>query len=190
MRGVGRNGPVKLMAILRFLASLFGVKAKQPAPVSPAQAMGELRTHMLTTAPARFGITPTVDFPRVYGVLMDWPLQNCIATVVAFCDGNASLYTTSTFGILGGIGHDSVRAAATRFVQAGAQRYDESVETQDVAYPNAGQVRYYLLCFDGLRKIDTEMEALMSGKDSRIELWAAGQEVLTELRLVTEKTNK
>jgi hypothetical protein len=37
--------------------------------------------------------------------------------------------------------------------------------------------------------IETEMDAVMKGKDNRLDLWTSGQEVLTELRLVTEKTS-
>jgi len=45
----------------------------------------------------------------VVAVLMDWPLGEHTATVLASAGGDASLYTTSTFGLLGGIGHASVR---------------------------------------------------------------------------------
>lgn len=159
-------------------------------PTRPALVMSELRTKMLTTAPSEFGIKSTVEFPSVYGVVMDWPLGSCIATVVALCDGNVSLYTTSNSGVIGGIGHDSVRAAATRFVRVAAKYHDEAAATLDGAYPKSGHVRYYLLCFDGLRMIETEMGALMRGKNRRLDLWTAGQDVLTELRLVTEKPEK
>ena len=64
---------------------------------------------MLTTPPARTGGKPTEAFPRVYGILMDWPISGQTATVFSTSSGAASLYTTSTFGIIGGEGHESVR---------------------------------------------------------------------------------
>jgi len=121
---------------------------------------------------------------------MDWPLGDHIATVVSLCDGNASLYSTSTFGVIGGVGHDSVRAAAARFVRTAEKHHDEAVVTREYTYPKGGHVRFYLVCFDGVRMIETDMDALTSGKDSRSDLWTEGQRVLTELRLVTEKTDK
>ncbi len=195
---VSPNAPVRLMGFLGFLASFFGVGCKQsdqsstgePSAPPPAQVMSELRTKMLTTPPSELGIVRSTDFPRVYGVLMDWPLGDHIATVVSLCDGNASLYTTSTFGVIGGVGHDSVRAAAARFVRTAEKHHDEAVVTRGYAYPKGGHVRFYLVCFDGVRMIETDMDALTSGKDSRSDLWTDGQRVLTELRLVTEKTDK
>ena len=196
--GVSPNALVRLMAILGFLASLFGAGCKpssqppsgQSSALPPAQVMRELRTKMLTTAPSGFGIAKSTDFPRVYGVLMDWPLGEQTITVVSLCDGNASLYTTSTFGIIGGVGHDSVRAAAARFVRAAEKHHNEAVVTREYPYPVGRHVRFYLVCFDGVRVIETDLDALTSGRDSRLDLWTEGQRVVTELRLVTEKTEK
>jgi hypothetical protein len=145
---------------------------------------------MLTTAPSEFGITKSTEFPRVYGVLMDWPLGEHTATVVSLCDGNASLYTTSTFGVIGGVGHDAVRAAATRFVKTAEKHHDEAAITREYPYPKGKHVRFYLVCFDGVRLIETDMDALTSGRDSHLHLWTEGQRVLTELRLAAEKPNK
>ncbi len=58
------------------------------------------------------GIEASDEFPLVYGVLLEFPVGDATATVVAMCDGNASLYTTSTFGVIGGFAHESVREAA------------------------------------------------------------------------------
>ena len=74
---------------------------------------------MLTTSPQEIGVKPTKEFRRVYGILMDWPIGEQIATVFSSSTGAASLYTTSTFGIIGGEGHETVRAAARRRAIAG-----------------------------------------------------------------------
>jgi hypothetical protein len=60
---------------------------------------------------------PTKEFPHVDGVLMDWPISQPIATVFSASIGAASLYTTVSFGIIGGEGHETVRTAAISFVQ-------------------------------------------------------------------------
>ena len=51
-------------------------------------------------------------------------------------------------------------------------------------YPNPepGRVRFYLLCFDGVRTIDADADALKKGTDRRSELWTESQRVLVELR--------
>ena len=75
------------------------------------QAGQALRLTMMTTPPTGLGITPSSDFPSVYGAVMDWPVSKT-TSVAALSDGNASLYTTSTFGIIGGVGNEAVRDAA------------------------------------------------------------------------------
>jgi len=187
---------MKLTAILTFIASLFGAGCKPAAPVptSPppgADAMRGLRNMMLTTQASGVGITPTETYPVVFGVVMDLPISGGhTATVVSMCDGHASLYTTSTFGVLGGIGHESVRVAAMNFVKAAQSRYEEATATTDFPYPAPDRVRFYLLGFEGVRVIDAEIGSVQNRSDKRSEMWTAGQHVLTELRLVTEKSGK
>jgi len=103
------------------------------------------------------------------------------------CEGHASLYTTSTFGVLGGIGHESVRSASTNFVAAAQAHFDEATATAEFPYPVADHVRFYLLGFDGVRVIDTEIASVERRGDECSALWSAGQQVLTELRLIAEK---
>jgi hypothetical protein len=151
---------------------------------SPGKMGNELRMMMLTELEAP---TPTKEFPRVYGVLMDWPVGKNTATVVSLHDGSASLYTTSDFLVIGGIGHESVRTAAIRFVHAADRHYEEAVLTSDVSYPPSGRVRFYLLTFQGIRAFDMDLASLESGAGKYAELFELGQAVLTELRLVSEK---
>lgn len=186
--------PIKLMNIFGMVACLFcpGCKPAAPSPTDhapQAEMMRKLRMMMLTTAPTEFGIQPTKSFPRVFGVVMDWPLGEQTVTVVSMCDGNASLYTTSTFGVLGGVGHESVRSAATNFVRVAERRYDRAVPTKEFPYPATGHVRFYLVCFDGVRVIDARADELANGADEASDLWTVGQRVVTELRLVSERAD-
>ena len=142
---------------------------------------------MLTTPASKAGIQPTERFPKVFGIVMDMPISGGhTATVVSMCDGHASLYTTSSFGVLGGIGHASVRTASSSFVATAQTHYDEARPTAEFPYPNAGHVRFYLLGYDGVRVIDAEIALVEKRSDKCSTLWSAGQRVLTELRLVTE----
>src|SRR5258708_20748895 len=99
---------MRFMALLGFLASLFGAGGKpagtaHTSPAPEADAMRGLRPMMLTTPASKAGIQPTERFPKVFGIVMDMPISGGhTATVVSMCDGHASLYTTSTFGVLGG----------------------------------------------------------------------------------------
>ena len=180
------------MAVFKFLASLFG-RGSKPASQSPeklqAEAMRELRMKMLTTGPSEFGISQDKKSSHVYGVVLEWLLDDLVITVVSLSDGNASLYTTSTFGVIGGVGHESVRTAARRLVSVAEKYYADAISTSQYPYPEPGHVRIYLTCFDGVRVIDTDLDSLESGRDKYSGVWAEGQNVVTELRLIVEKAD-
>ena len=150
--------------------------------------MRQLRLKMLTTPAAALGIKPSQAFPRTYGVLMDWPLERGhVATVVGLCDGNASVYTTGTFGVIGGVGHEAVRSAAMSFVKAGDDQFADAAPTSDYPYAQPGRVRFYLVSFDGVGVIDADLKLVTSGKHKCRVLYGEGQRVMTELRLTTQK---
>jgi hypothetical protein len=155
----------------------------------PADAGKELRRMMLTMSPRDAGVVPSNDFPRVYGILMDWPVGDQTATIFATSTGSASLYTTSTFGIVGGEGHASVRAASTAFVKAADRFYEAAAPTGEYPYPARDRVRFYLLTFHGVRVVETDMATVTRGAGPYAELFGLGQAVTTELWLTTEKTN-
>jgi hypothetical protein len=171
-----------------FLSFLAGSKAQPPeANKNPTDAGRALRHMMLTTPTERTGEKPSKEFPRIYGILMDWPISEQIATVFATSSGAASLYTTSAFGIIGGEGHETVRTAARNFVRAADHYFDYSTPTADYPYPAADRVRFYFLTFGGVRVIETDFASIASATSTYRELFGLGQDVITQLRLVSEK---
>ena len=142
---------------------------------------------VLTTPPESMDQRPTADFPRVYGVLMDWPIGDQVATIFSTSTGAASLYTTSTFGIIGGEGHEPVRAAAIAFVRAADRFFDASTPAGVFPYPEADRVRFYLLTFEGVRVVETDMASVQNGTGVYAQVFNLGQEVLTQLRLIAEQ---
>jgi hypothetical protein len=160
------------------------------APTSkknPADIGRELRRRALTAAPEEYGAKPTKEFPRVYAILMDLPIGDFVATVFSSSTGAASLYTTSTFGVIGGEFHERVRAAARAFVKAADRHVSAAVPTTEFPYPQEGRVRFYFVTFDGVRVIDTDLTTINSGTSKYSEWYELGQAVLTELRRVAEK---
>jgi hypothetical protein len=154
---------------------------------NPAEAGRELRQMMLTTTPEKLAQKPTAEFPRVYGVLMDWPIDDQTATIFASATGAASLYTTSTFNVIGGEKHEAVRSAAIEFVRAADSLVGASRPAANFPYPSADRVRFYLLTFDGVRLVETDRASLEDGTNEHAVLFRLGQAVLSQLRLVVEK---
>jgi hypothetical protein len=154
---------------------------------SPAELMREMRLRQLTMPPGEFSQNPTPEFPRVCAVLMDWPIEGGTVTVVARTTGDASIYSDGTFGVFGGIGHESVHRAATNCVGVAQKHFESAPATKDYPYPKAGRVRFYLVGYDGVRMIDGDLEAVRTGKDKCSDLYEAAQSVVTQLRLITER---
>ena len=55
------------------------------------------------------------------------------------------------------------------------------------AYPAGDQVFYYLLTYDGVHQLVGDQAAIERGSDPTLPLFAAAQDVLTELRLITQE---
>jgi hypothetical protein len=120
-------------------------------------------------------------------VLVDWNIDDQTASVLAMRDGTASLYTTSTFGIVGGHGHAKVRSAAETCTRRAAMHYDTSAPTTDFPYPKQGGVNFYLLTYEGVRLAVGDEAGINGGTDPTLPLFEAAQNVITELRLTGEQ---
>lgn len=175
-----------LFVTLSFWCCIAMAQTNEPPPQASANAMRELRIRTLTTAPGDLGIHPSKAFPRVYGVLMDWAMDGITVSIVSLADGNASLYTTTTFGVIGGIEHAAVRAAAVQFVRTAEGHYDAATPVKEYPYPKPGHVRFYLIAFDGVRMIETAEEVFKSDQAVFSGLGLGGQRVMTELRLIAQ----
>ncbi len=157
---------------------------------NPDDAGKGLRLIALTTSAEKLGFISEKDFPKVYGVITDWNLGDQTASILAMKDGTASLYTTATFGIIGGHGHDSVRKAAQECVRIAARYYEESEPVSNYPYPKHGKVNFFLLTYSGARLCIGDEHGINNGTDRTTPLFAAAQKVLTALRLVTEPKMK
>jgi hypothetical protein len=177
-----------LSIVILFVWPLIAMsQTNNPSEKKGADAGRDLRIMVLTTLPDKMGIQSTKEYPRVATALMDWPLGTNIISVFGSCTGDASIYTTSTFGVIGGISHETVRNAAHQFVKIAETHYDDSVPTKDFPYSKPGHIYFYLVCFDGVRTIDVEEESLRTGKSKFSDLGNAAQNLIGQLRMITEK---
>jgi hypothetical protein len=149
---------------------------------SPAEMMREMRLGWLTTVPEP-GSYKKDD--EVVAALIDWPLGPQIITVLASSGGDASLYTTATFGIIGGIGHEGVRAAATAFVSCAQHFLSITSSTTDFSYPDKQSMRFYMVTPSGVHSVSFPMDDIELADSPARTLYLYGQDVVTELRLIT-----
>lgn len=152
--------------------------------------MKEIRLKILTTPPSRMNLTPTPEYPHVEAIIMDWPVQDTTMSVMASREGDGSIYTTGNFGLLGGSKYENVRSAAKSFVKVGEKYYSDGTPAQDFPYPQPGHVRFYLICYDGVRMIDADAASLASGKGKYSDLFAEAQKQIAAMRQVNQSQPK
>jgi len=162
------------------------VKSNKRGSQGLADLMREMRLKILNASPSDFGLTQTEEFPHVWGLVMDWPLPAGIMTLVCFTTGDASIYTTTSFGLLGGIAHESVRTAAKNAIKVAQQYYKDATQTKEYPYPANNQVHFYLVCYDEIRMIVADLEAVSRTGDKSSGLYTAAQGVITRLRLIAQ----
>jgi hypothetical protein len=176
---------------MSFLGKLFGGltrgpanKAKDPATEqSPAAMMRKMRLGWLTRPPTDEDRRAGSEV--VTSVVMDWPLGDQIVSILSGSNGDASVYTTGTFGIIGGIGHEQVRKAAIAFVACTQHYLPLMTAASDFPYPDSQTLRIYAVTPAGVQTISFQMrETEVKDSNARM-LYAYGQQVLTELRLIT-----
>jgi hypothetical protein len=142
---------------------------------------------MLTTPAGKAGFVATDEYPYVFGVVMDWPLKEGYMTVFSTSFGTASVYTTGSFGIIGGERHEDSKAAAKAFVRQANLYYEEAQPVAEYPYPRSDHVRFYLLTYDGVHMIETTLASVMNGKSDYYQMAVLGQDVLTKLRKYAER---
>ena len=149
-----------------------------------------LRDLALHTKAEEIGLKPGND-REPYGVIMDIDVSGRTATVTSFATGDASLYLVGGGGTIGsGQASEGVAAAAKVFVRASAAHLAEMTRANKQPLPEAGQVTFYVLTNSGVYTARRTEQALGGGKDSLSPLFYAGQEVLTQIRLVEERQEK
>ena len=147
-----------------------------------------LRQKLLSAKPSDFGLAPTADLPRVWGAMMELRVGKAVVSLVAVAEGSTSLYFSTGGGVIGGGGHDSVRVASRKllaFVEIGLDLFVPIERPLEVV---GGTVAFAVLTYDGLRGARDHEQKV---KDRQSPLWPAfylGQDVITALRLTTEKS--
>ena len=157
---------------------------------APTPIYGDLRERALRADPADIGLHPTPEVPRVYGALMETAYPSGTATVVSFCDGTTSLYTSTGGGVIGGGEHASVAAATRAFIEAADQFRAEMEPTTTFPPPTVGSVRFQILTFTGGLTVEAEEQALGENRHRLSPLFYAGHEVITQLRLIDETRSR
>ncbi len=168
-----------------------GMKTK----ASPAADKGiliyhTLRNKLLTLDPQEVNITATPEYPHVWGVMMETLFPEVIVTLVALVDGTTSLYFSTGNGILGSGNHTEVGSAARRMLTVAEMAIEFTQPVKEYPHPRAGNIRLYLLTFEGIQSAECPEAALQSGDHPLSGLYFAGQQLLSQIRLIKAEQKK
>lgn len=149
---------------------------------NPEELYSELRTMAFEATPGRLELEDyTSNLP--FGVIMELGATNGTVTVVAYIDGNASLYFNPGPIMIGGYAHPQISNAAIEFVRTSGDFTENAKQVRDFPPPEAGHVTFHILTDSGI--------AFISGKESDLQdktvdhwpLYYRGQDLITEYRL-------
>jgi hypothetical protein len=149
-----------------------------------------LRNLALQSSRAKLGLPPTSTPTQPWGVIMDWGLNDGIATTVAFSDGNASVYLSTGGGFLGGAPHESILKAAKNMVAIAAECQPQTHTTAVYPLPQQSKVYFYLLTDAGVFTASAGQEDLSNHRHPLWQLGEAGQAIITQYRLIQENLVK
>ena len=155
--------------------------------VSPSEVSDELRAMVLNLDPKDIGLTKE-DYPHpVFALVMETGYPEGSFTLSSVADGSTSLYFSNGGGIIGGGEHENV-SEASNYLLSGAQHFfDKAKMVTDFPKPEAGNVIFYFITFDGVRSYKAVEDDLGNEKDELSNLFFAAHNVITELRKIDEK---
>jgi hypothetical protein len=146
-----------------------------------------IRNKLLSLNPQAVDIIATPEHPRVWGVLMEFILAGSVVTLAGLVDGTTSLYFSSGGGILGSGNHPKVGMAARELVRKAESALDCFQPVREYPFPDAGFVRFYALTFNGILMAESPDKDVKDPLLGLSELYAAAQDLITEVKLVHEK---
>jgi hypothetical protein len=144
-----------------------------------------LRDQILRGSRVAFNLAPTQTATEPWGVVMDWGINDGIATVVALSDGRASIYTSSGGGSIGGgQSHESIRKAAQNAVAIAAEVQLQARAATTFPLPIKGEVIFYFPTDSGVFMARGLQSELQTYQHPLAKLGAAMLEILTGYRVM------
>jgi hypothetical protein len=119
-----------------------------------------------------------------FGALMDLNISGAHASVVAFCNGEASIYLSSGGGFIGGGQHASVASAAEAFVAASLAMLPRMKAVTKYPLPSAGMTNFYALTSEAVLFAEDWDEEFTSRKSPFLALYSAAQNLIRAYRML------
>ena len=127
---------------------------------------------------------------EIYGVIMDWDLEEGTATLISFSTGDASLYLSSGGGYIGSGGYDNVKTAINSLIAISEKHLNKATLSETTELPEKNGLTFYFLTNKGKYRATEKMANIENESSSWLDLFNEVNKLITEIRVVSEnKTN-
>lgn len=120
-------------------------------------------------------------------IITEWERNNATITLMCSESGDASLYLSNGTAIIGSGIQGEVKAAALRVVSISAPYFEKAALVSEFSLPQNGSVNFYRVTNAGVYLICEKTESLQTGASPYSDLFALVNDVLTQLRITSEK---
>ena len=151
-----------------------------------SDVFSSLRQRVLHVRPEDVKVLEGRHLGPVFCALMEFGLPKATASVVVVADGTVSFYTSTGGGTIGGGEHAVVREAGMRFLDVAGDQARSLELTTDFPLPEPGHVRFQVRTSGADLTGDAPEDALQRGRHLLSPLYFAGQDVLTQIRLLSD----
>lgn len=140
-----------------------------------------LRQFWFSVKPSEANIKPSAEFPNIFSIIMDWPIQrrtNGIVRVMvgALSDGSSSLYITPGSQVFGGY---SARDEALLAIKETEQIYPSAKSTTATPLPPPDQIYFYMRSYKGLFVLREKQSDLLHRRGKALPLFEAMNRIMT-----------
>jgi hypothetical protein len=173
------------------LAAFLLAASAAPAPAAaqrPADVVAAvdrylaLREVAFSTRPEDVEVKVTPGLEQVYGVIVEFQTDGALVTAVGFVSGDASVYSSTGGGKIGGRREPLVAAAAQSLVARAQVQLSDLPGVKDYPTPTPGRVRVYALTTTGVRSAEEDRADIEDPADRLASLFAGAQKIVSEFR--------
>lgn len=156
---------------------------KIPADKNPYE---EFRNKAFKVTPVDLELDLPLSDTTVYGVIIDWPIQTNVATIVVFSTGDASVYLKSGQIFIGGFAYPAIQSLAKEMVSGAQKLLYETGKADSYALPDSSLVRFSFLTNNGIYVHHETEETIDRNQSQWTPLFYKGNQIITEYRLITQ----
>lgn len=167
--------------MVSFWKRLFGKRSAADSKGRGSTVYLSLRAQALGTKAEEVGVKKGgVEAP--FGLVTDWGTEAGLCTIVCFSTGDASIYTESGGGVIGGIGHERVRQAAAEALATAFGCKSQLQRAHEHPVPRRGIMRFALLTTSGTFAASAGVTELSQQRHALTPLGNAVQKLIYLLR--------